>query len=249
MSVGSSLSFYAFILILLIPNALYPSLASSIILYLLISCAAVLLCAYERISIDPRRGFLLGSSLATVLISIAFIVGIISGGLKILGVNPSILLIPAFLFQSLVAVGEELSFRGYILASFVRSTGGGIIASSIMFAGIHIPGMVMMGMGVLNGAVMFATLTTAGILLALLCIRWGIGACIGFHLFWNFMQYHIYSMGRRFEGLQEMLVTAYSNDLISGGTCRFYYCGPEASVVGLAVMLAGVIIVYLLGRR
>ncbi|HEY9060862.1 MAG TPA: CPBP family intramembrane glutamic endopeptidase [Pseudobacteroides sp.] len=87
-------------------------------------------------------------------------------------------------FYLMVAFGEELFFRGYIIST-LRSSGLKVFAvlmSSFIFMLIHL----------VNSETTLLTLIgtfMAGLLLAILYVKFNnLWVCIGFHLAWNFLQ-------------------------------------------------------------
>jgi hypothetical protein len=193
-------------------------------------------------------GILFGTILGASLITAIFLLQLYLGLLRIEKILPTfyLLLVLPFLFQLLVAVGEEVSFRGYILPHIADDIGssGGILLSSFMFSSIHLPAMLFAGISFTNGTLMLSTLTLAGILLSFLYLKFGILSAISFHFTWNFLQYHAYSMGGIFGGFESPVIVSYLPiDLLSGGICGGSYCGPEASIFGVIVMAGGIVAV------
>ncbi|MDO9096955.1 MAG: CPBP family intramembrane metalloprotease [Candidatus Methanoperedens sp.] len=183
--------------------------------------------------ISWKPGFLFG----LVLISSIFVLELGLGWIKLEELYPNAfyILIGAVVFQLLVSIGEELSFRGYILPNLIGSIGqrNAIITTSVLFAGLHIPSILMLGMEKFNTIIMFATIIAAGILLSLLYLAGGLKMSCGFHFSWNFFQYHIFSLRDGF-GIFG-LTAAYPE--FTGGSA-----GPEAGLLGLFVLVIGILI-------
>ncbi|MFQ6056250.1 MAG: CPBP family intramembrane glutamic endopeptidase [Methanosarcinales archaeon] len=175
---------------------------------------------------------IIGAVFGTLLITIIFIIEIFNNWILIKEINTDIgfILIILLFLQILVALGEEISFRGYILQNFISSIGVGkaIILSSFMFSAIHIPSMLFYNIKLYNGIIMFSTITVIGIFLSFLYLQYGLSSAVAFHFTWNFFQYNIYSLDNiRFNfGILELI---YSGpELITGGQN-----GPEAGLLGL----------------
>jgi uncharacterized protein len=85
------------------------------------------------------------------------------------------------LFFALVAVNEELAFRGYLLANLLRRTGAplAVVGSSVLFAAMHLHNPHLTPLGYLN-------LHLAGAFFALTVLKRGsLWFAIGCHFAWN----------------------------------------------------------------
>lgn len=184
-----------------------------------------------------KSGFLFGF----ILISIVFFVELGLGWIKLEELYPGTvyILIGAAVFELLVSIGEEMSFRGYILPNLIDSIGqrNAVITTSVLFAGLHIPSILMLGMEKFNAIIMFFTVIAAGILLALLYLAGGLKMSSGFHFSWNFFQYHIFSLRG---GFGIFGLTA-ANPEFTGGLA-----GPEAGLLGLFVLVLGILILLVM---
>jgi membrane protease YdiL (CAAX protease family) len=180
-----------------------------------------------------KSGFLFGLA----LISSIFFVELGIGWIKLEGLyqDAFYILLGAMIFELLVSMGEEMSFRGYILPNLIESIGqrSAVIISSLLFAGLHIPSILLLGMGKSNSLIMFAAITAAGILMALLYLAGGLKMSCGFHFSWNFFQYHIFSLRGGFG----IFGLSAAKPELTGGSA-----GPEAGLLGLFVLVIGIMI-------
>ncbi len=183
-----------------------------------------------------RSGIIFGF----VLISMIFILELGLGWIKFDGIVPGAvnILITGVLFEFLVSIAEELSFRGYILPCMEKSIGRwkAIFMTSVIFAALHIPSILFLGLPPFNAIVMFLTVTMAGVLLSLLYFTNGLKTSIGFHFSWNFFQYHLFSLR---SGLGIFGVTAIRPEFTGGQS------GPEAGILGLVAIITGIILLLL----
>lgn len=234
-----SLVFYLILTAVVLASMYFFALSAALIAYIIIILIAHILKKQEggfRWGSSWKSGFLFGLA----LISSIFFVELAFGWIKLeeLYQNAFYILIGALVFELLVSIGEEMSFRGYILPNLIESIGlrGGIIATSLLFASLHIPSIFLLGIEKFNAIVMFATVTAAGTLLALLYLAGGLRMSSGFHFSWNFFQYHIFSLRG---GFGIFGLTA-ANPEFTGGSA-----GPEAGLLGLFVLAAGIVILLL----
>ncbi|MCX9014005.1 MAG: CPBP family glutamic-type intramembrane protease [Candidatus Methanoperedens sp.] len=185
-----------------------------------------------------KKGFKFG----LVLITIIFLVEVGLGWIKYVELLPNTiyLLIGAVIFEVLVSLGEEMSFRGYILPNLMKSMGAvsAVVISSLLFAGLHLPSILLLGIGSFNSVIMFSTIIAASILLSLLYFKGGLKMSSGFHFSWNFFQYHIFSLR---SGFGIFGLTAAKPEFTGG------IAGPEAGILGLLVTIIGIFFVLKYG--
>ncbi len=234
--VKKSIIFYLILTFVVLASMYFFALSAALVAYIII-----ILLAYIFKNRDSdfvwgmswKSGFLFG----LVLISSIFALELGLGWIKLEELYPGTLyiLIGAVVFELLVSIGEELSFRGYILPNLIDSIGqrNAIITTSVLFAGLHIPSILMLGMEKFNTIIMFATIIAAGILLSLLYLAGGLKMSCGFHFSWNFFQYHIFSLRG---GFGIFGLTA-ANPEFTGGSA-----GPEAGLLGFFVLVIGILI-------
>ncbi len=234
-----SLAFYLILVLVVLASMYFFALSAALIAYSIIILLTCVLKTKEggfRWGSSWKPGFLFGF----LLISFIFILELGLGWIKLEEIyqDAFYILIGAVIFELLVTFGEEMSFRGYILPNLTRSIGqkNAIVATSLLFAGLHIPSIVALGMVKFNAIIMFTAITSAGILLSLLYVIGGLKMSSGFHFSWNFFQYHIFSLRG---GFGIFGLTA-ANPEFTGGLA-----GPEAGLIGLAVLLLGILILLL----
>jgi membrane protease YdiL (CAAX protease family) len=181
-------------------------------------------------------GLLFGAS----LIGIVFALEIITGWIKIDGFDFNfMLLISFFILQILVAVGEEISFRGYILKDLIDTTGikTGISISSCMFAAIHIPSFIYYGLDIPRGTLAFIVTGLLGAIASIIYISYGLRSAIAFHFAWNFLQYNIFNLSKTQQGIMVLSYTQANRNFLTGGDY-----GPEAGIAGFIVVLFALMI-------
>ncbi len=184
-----------------------------------------------------------GSAAGILAITAAFLIMLALGGVTIRGTNSDAIAVLAYgiILQAFVACGEELSFRQYIFEDLDRAAGrkAAIALSAIGFALLHINSMLSFGADIVSISVGLVTISLAGTLLAILYIYGGLLSAIGFHFFWNYLQYHVLGLGLRGEIPSVLDVAQTGNVLLTGGPF-----GPEVSLPGLAVMLIALGLVW-----
>lgn len=149
-----------------------------------------------------------------------------------------------------IALAEELLFRGYILRNSAEGVHGGArglgdgeavlvawLVSSALFGLFHIFNPATTWASTLN-------LTLAGLMLGLPVILTGrLGFAVGLHFAWNFAQGTLFGLpvsGNEFEGVALLRTQLTGPVLWTGGLF-----GPEAGLLGLATLLAGSVIIVL----
>ncbi len=196
---------------------------------------------YDRESFVWGHRFFKGAILGFILITMIFLIELASGFLRIEDLISGFqgLLIAGIILQGIVAFGEELPFRGYILPDMQKRFGlwKTVILSSFFFSLLHIPSILVLKTSGVSIIIMLLTLTFAQMLLAFCYLYDGLSMSIGFHFTWNFFQYHVYSMREGFGGI---LKTTSEYQLVTGGNL-----GPEAGLLGLLVVILALIIVFI----
>lgn len=194
---------------------------------------------YEKEQFVWGRRFLKGAYLGFILITMVFLTELASGLIQIEDITPGIqnVLLGGIIMQGIVALGEELPFRGYILPDLMKRYGAwkAVFYSSLFFSVLHIPSVLTLGLDRNNVIIMLLTISVAEILLALCYLYDGLKMSIGFHFTWNYFQYHVYSLRQDFGGILEI---NSEHALITGGTF-----GPEAGLLGMFVVILALVIV------
>lgn len=242
-NIARALLLYLLVAAMISASFLVPTLISAILTYVLIIIVTLLFNYYSRGSFFWGGGLGLGVVLAAFLISGVFAIEMGLGLVRLGALVPHVwaFLIGAAVFEVLISVGEELSFRGYILPNLILELGvlRGVYLSAALFALLHIPSMVSMSLDPLHILIMSATVFVAGVLLAFCYLYYGLRMAIGFHFMWNFLQYHVYSLREGF-GIYDVSASA---PLWTGGMW-----GPEAGLLGLFTLLTGIGTLQLLKR-
>ncbi|MEO5777328.1 MAG: CPBP family intramembrane glutamic endopeptidase [Flavobacterium sp.] len=186
------------------------------------------------------RSLLAGLLLGVVLQSLTILVIYLSGGFKLVAVNPlSFVIIPLTVAFS-VAIFEEILLRG-IIFRIVEEKLGSVIAlviSAIVFGALHLANP--------NSTVLSATCVTieAGLLLGTAYIYTrNLWFPIAFHFAWNFLQSGIFgAITSGNEKTSSLLTTEITGSkLITGGGF-----GPEATIQAtLFCLIATLILLYL----
>ncbi|MFZ2411719.1 MAG: CPBP family intramembrane glutamic endopeptidase [Candidatus Methanoperedens sp.] len=207
---------------------------SAYIIYIVL----ILVVYYSSKSLSWGERLAPGLLAGAALIGTVFVLEIIAGWVRVerFDFNPDIF-IQFLIFQLLVAAGEELSFRGYILKNLIADTGImiGIILSSFMFAAIHLPSFIFYGLDISRGAIAFIVVGLLGAIVSIIYLNYGLWSAISFHFAWNFLQYNVFNLSENQQGI--MVISYNAQNLLTGGSY-----GPEAGILGFIVVLSGLII-------
>lgn len=183
--------------------------------------------------------YLCGMGAGLLIFSVAVLICVVTGSLKLQGLSPSfsIGIFALFLLGYLVqGMAEEVLCRGYFLVSVSRRypLAVGIIANAVLFASLH---LLNNGITVLA----FINLVLFGVFASVYFIKrgniWGVGAL---HSIWNLAQGNIY--GIRVSGIQTSCSVLSSEmvagrELINGGDF-----GLEGGLAVTIVLVAGILI-------
>ncbi len=204
--------------------------ASVYIMYIVVIFAVVF---YFSKSLFWGKKLAPGLLYGTSLIGAVFFIEIIAGWVRIesFNFNP-VLIFSFFVLQILVAVGEEVSFRGNIFQNLADETGikTGIILSSFMFSAIHIPSFIYSGLDIQRLTIAFIVVEILGAVASIIYLNYGLVSAITFHFAWNFLQYNVFNLNTSGEGIMKISYTG--TDMLTGGSF-----GPEAGVLGLIIVL------------
>jgi uncharacterized protein len=199
------------------------------------------------------RGWLadigVGLALGFALMTIVFLVELAFGWLQVSGflwqrqTTEAVLGLLATSVVTFVIVGinEETISRGYLLQNLEEGWGtvAAVAASSVVFGLLHISNPEVAPLPIFN-------LVLAGVFLATAyLVTRSLWLPIALHFSWNFVQGTVYGFpvsGGAETGL--IIVQVQGPALITGGAF-----GPEGGLLGLAVMLLGIGLLYLWGQR
>lgn len=201
---------------------------------------------------DLVAGTALGALLMTGILAVSLAagwatvvdVGRVSGRLSL----PAAFALVAAAFV-LVAVGEELAVRGYLLTNLAEglqplgdraATAGAVGLSSLVFGGLH-------AANPSATAVSVAGISLAGVMLGLGYVLTGrLGVPVGLHFSWNLFQGPVY--GFPVSGIDlgvSLLVLEVSGPTaLTGGAF-----GPEAGLLGVGSVVVGTAVVVAYARR
>lgn len=188
---------------------------------------------------DMWKEYLSGMGIGFGIFTVAVLICVITGSLKIQGMSPSfsigifVLFLLGYLIQGMA---EEVLCRGYFLVSVSRRypLAVGIIANAVIFAALH---LLNDGITVLA----FINLVLFGVFASVYFIKrgniWGVGAL---HSIWNLAQGNVY--GIRVSGIQTKCSVLASEmvtgrELITGGDF-----GLEGGLAVTIVLVVGTLV-------
>lgn len=188
------------------------------------------------------KEYLCGLGSGFVIFSVAVLICVVTGSLKIQGLSAtfSIGIFVLFLLGYLVqGMAEEVMCRGYFLVSVSRRypLAVGIVANAVLFAALH---LFNNGISVLA----FINLVLFGVFASVYFIKrgniWGVGAL---HSIWNLAQGNVY--GIRVSGIQTSCSVLASEmvtgrELINGGDF-----GLEGGLAVTIVLILGTLILLM----
>lgn len=175
-----------------------------------------------------------GSLLATSLLLLGTLVLYLTGSITLFisGTNPADIILPLLVFM-MVAIGEEMIFRGYILNNLLYSFDkrSALIISGFIFALFHSMNPSVSWISILN-------IIAGGVLLGALYLhKKNIWMPIGFHFAWNFVQGPILGYpvsGLNFPSLFSQ--NASGSEILNGGAFGF-----EGSIIQFVVCILGML--------
>jgi uncharacterized protein len=178
------------------------------------------------------KGFLIG----VVIFLTVILVMQVTGAVHFSYTGISVKIIFSLFLYLLVAVGEEIMIRGYILNNLREKMNDylAVFISSLIFGAIHFFNDHFTLLGFLN-------ITFSGILLGILLVRLNtISAPIGLHWAWNFIQGPI--AGFNVSGHKEtgvLHIKTLAPDFVTGGDF-----GAEGSILLIPIVLMVIYIVW-----
>lgn len=201
-------------------------------------------------------GLVIGSALMSLVFAVQWALGWATVTtlfqIRIPSLPFAVALLGPFFFFVLVALTEELMFRGYLLRNMAEGLGSTAlgerralllawIGSSALFGLLHI-------LNPNSSWVSTLILMLAGLMLGLPMILTGrLAMPIGLHLTWNFVQGNIFDFpvsGNDFSGVTVFGIDQTGPALWTGGAF-----GPEGGLLGLAAVALGCVLVLLWLRR
>lgn len=203
--------------------------------------------------------FAFGLGLGALLMGLIFLIGWLTGSLRVTGffvvsrADGGVLLglLQAWIFFVFIGIYEELLSRGYHLVNMAEGFNGkGIgdrsalilawLVSSLLFGFLHLGNPNATWLSVVNVSI-------AGILLGLGMVLTGsLAIPIGLHITWNFFQGNVFgfAVSGIETGVTVIAIEAAGNAWLMGGEF-----GPESGLVSLLAMLIGGLLTVLWIRR
>jgi membrane protease YdiL (CAAX protease family) len=194
------------------------------------------------------KSWFAGSVWGIIMITSAFLVIWLLGGLKIVGVSFDLNIIQSLVYSIffflLVAINEELMSRGYLQGLIRRHFGAatGVVATSLLFAAMH-----LMNENVLEGFVPLINLFLAGMMFGIAReVTGGLWLPIGIHFTWNLFQGSLFGFHVSGMNIQESIIhiEVVGNGLISGGEF-----GAEGSLITSLVLIISTIMIWFWYRK
>lgn len=190
------------------------------------------------------KEYIIGAIAGFAFFSAAVLIGVITGALKIEGINASfsiwifLLYTVGFMIQGMA---EEVVCRGYFMVSFARRypMWAAVLANSLVFAALHLGNSGVSVLALVN-------LTLFGIFASVYFIRrgniWGVAA---FHSIWNLVQGCFYGIKVSGLDLKGLLITVPRDgkELLNGGAF-----GMEGGIIVTIIFCIGIVILYFLKK-
>lgn len=194
---------------------------------------------------NAGKEYLIGMAGGFLFFSVAVLIGVVTGALRIEGLSDTLapgMLLLFFVGYLIQGMAEEVLCRGYLMVSVGRRYPMivAVLLNALVFAGLH-------GANAGLSPLAFVNLFLFGVFASAYFIRrgsiWGIGA---FHSVWNFVQGNFY--GIRVSGMEtscSVFETAATEgkELLNGGAF-----GLEGSLGVTLVLAAGILFLCLYKR-
>jgi membrane protease YdiL (CAAX protease family) len=189
----------------------------------------------------------LGAGMALGGLLLVAILGVLAaaGSYRILGFGDADRLLKAAAEMALVALAEEIVFRGVLFRIPERALGTplgtrfALLLSAVLFALAHLPNEHITMLAVANTAMAGLLFSAAYLVTRRLWLP------IGFHFAWNFLADAVFSVPTSGQPAKGLLLGRLSGpDWLSGGAY-----GVEASAVTLAALGAATIVLLTLARK
>ena len=202
--------------------------------------------SFSGIGFDFSRFYpdaLVGACLGICLICAGSLLILYLDGMEWIDIAPNLReLFNSAMIMLMVAVADELVFRGYVLRNLMKSVNKwlALFLSALLFTAVHLTNPEVPATGLLNTFL-------GGLLLGITFINTRkLWLPVSFHFFWNFMQGPVIGFpvsGIAFDSL--LVLEPKGNPLISGGNYGF-----EASLVcSLLLLIAFIVWSYFESKR
>lgn len=227
-----------------------------IVAFAIAACGGVLYVRVREHRLERSMGFARNDGAALFVVgAVAGIVGLMvvfalfkgAGLVGDSGISAQVSVISltlAFAGYVILALGQEVFCRGYVLTSFSArySVAIGMVVQTAVFTLFHVLIVGPSVFSVVNGVLM-------GVMFGLMFLKFGsIWPAIGFHSLWYFVQYIILGVtsGAQAGSYTAVMTTTYdsSNVLLSGGAGGF-----EASALAAAVYAVAIVCLLVLKPR
>jgi membrane protease YdiL (CAAX protease family) len=184
----------------------------------------------------------LGAGMALGALLLVAILGVLAavGSYRIVGIGDASRLAKAGAEMLLVALAEEIVFRGVLFRIPERALGTrvALVLSGVLFALAHLPNENITVLAVANTAVAGLVFAAAYLVTRRLWLP------VGFHFAWNFLSDAVFSLPTSGHPAKGLLLGRVSGpEWLSGGAY-----GVEASAVTLAALAAATVLLMLLAR-
>lgn len=212
------------------------------------ACCGILYVRVREHRLERSMGFARNDGAALCLVgAVAGVVGLMmvfalfkgAGIVSDSGISTQVSVIAlalAFAGYVILALGQEVFCRGYVLTSFSArySVAVGMVVQTVVFALFHVLLVGLSVFSVVNGVLM-------GVMFGLMFLKFGsIWPAVGFHSLWYFVQYVILGVtpGAQTGSYATIMTTTYdsSNVLLSGGAGGFEASALAAAVYAIAIV-------------
>lgn len=194
---------------------------------------------HERTLTELVQGIVLGAVMMGVIFVVTLVLGMSEFQLKPLTLAQALSMTSFSLAEfTVVAIGEELLFRGYLFQTLAEGTSRliAVIAFSLFFGFVHKSNPNATTFSLINIAI-------AGVWLSAAYVKTrGLWLPIGLHFSWNFFQNHVFSFpvsGLQMSDTQLGVLRDRGPEWITGGAF-----GPEGGALATLVIVAGTVLIW-----
>lgn len=190
---------------------------------------------------DMAVGLVMGACSMMVIFFVLLLSGSISMTNSFTNPNLTLYTLTGFILFVFVGFEEELFSRGYCMKSLEQTGSKWVptVVSAVIFSLLHSGNENLKLLGLFN-------IFLVGILFSIMVIKTGnIMMAIGYHITWNYFQGNIFGFpvsGTEPHGIYNIKILK-DNFLTGGGF------GPEAGVMTTLVVIAGVLVVWKIGKK